>query len=101
MKRLEAQRLTRLSCKKGGIGFAEAYKLEGVFIVFVRSTNELLTSLLTCCRLLKTEKRPLYSQKLIKLKQVPNPLTFPFGPSISLTFPVKGQGGGWRRKKSR
>ena len=41
----------------------------------------------------KTEKRPLYSQKLIKLKQVPNPLTFPFRPSISSTFPVKGQGG--------
>ncbi len=37
----------------------------------------------------KTEKRPLYSQKLIKLKQVPNP------------FPVKGQGGGWRRKNNR
>ena len=49
----------------------------------------------------KTEKRPLYSQKLIKLKQVPNPLTFPFGPSISSTFPVKGQGGGWRRKNNR
>ena len=34
-ERLEAQRLTRLSYKQGGIGFVEAYKLEGVFMVFV------------------------------------------------------------------
>jgi hypothetical protein len=34
-ERLEAQRLTRLSYKQDGIGFIEAYKLEGVFMVFV------------------------------------------------------------------
>lgn len=34
-ERLEAPRLTRISYKQGGIGIAEAYKLEGVFTVFV------------------------------------------------------------------
>ena len=39
-ERLEAPRLTRLSDKQGGIGFAEAYKLEGVFTVFVIFRNK-------------------------------------------------------------
>jgi hypothetical protein len=35
MKDWKPLRLTRLSYNKGGIGFVEAYKLEGVFTVFV------------------------------------------------------------------
>ena len=59
-ERLEAPRLTRLSCKQDGTGFAEAYKLEGVFYVFVISPKQEIQKMNTSVSLKNMQHKSIF-----------------------------------------